>query len=356
MPIAMTITAVPRVSVLVPARNEELCLQHCLTSILRQEGVDFEVIVIDDDSTDRTAALARSLAGVRVVEADPLPAGWSGKCGALVSGVRHARGEWLLFTDADTVHEPGSLARALAEAEEHGAALLSYSPAQETRTFAERAVMPLVFSELASRYRPEEVSDPNSTVAAANGQYLLIRRNVYQQIGGHAAVADSILEDVALAQRMKRAGGRLRFRFGDDAVRTRMYRNFAQLREGWTKNLALLFRDALPLALRRGAEFTAIFGTALAAGLLRQHPALAAALAATAITLLALALRRITRAHMGAINSGLAVLGLPIFSYLLLRSVIHYRGGKAITWKGRAYTPPAAGRTDPSALPEATHN
>src|SRR5688500_7220170 len=116
MPIVMTITAVPRVSVLVPARNEEVCLQDCLTSILRQDGVDFEVIVIDDDSTDRTAALDRSFAGVRVVEADPLPAGWSGKCGALVSGVRHARGEWLLFTDADSVHEPGSLARALAEA------------------------------------------------------------------------------------------------------------------------------------------------------------------------------------------------------------------------------------------------
>ena len=123
------------------------------------------------------------------MDAGPLPAGWSGKNNALTAGVRQAKGEWLLFTDADTVHRPGSLARALAEAQAQGAALLSYSPEQEVHGFWERAVMPVIFAELAGRYRPTEVSDPASPVAAANGQYLLVSREAYDAVGGHAAIA-----------------------------------------------------------------------------------------------------------------------------------------------------------------------
>src|SRR5579863_220078 len=103
------------------------------------------------------------------------------------------------------------------------------------------AVLPVVFAELARQYPPSKVSDPKSPEAAANGQYILIRREVYDAVGGHAAIAGEILEDVALARRVKAAGRRIRFRYAADAVRTRMYRNFRQLREGWTKNLALLF-------------------------------------------------------------------------------------------------------------------
>lgn len=349
-------TSPPRVSVLVPARNEEVCLGDCLASLVVQQGVTFEIWVIDDHSTDRTAEIARSFPGVKVIPADPLPPDWTGKCGALVSGIQHARGEWLLFTDADTVHQPGSLARAVAEAERHGAVLLSYSPAQETRTFAERALMPLVFAELATRYPMAEVSDPKSDLAAANGQYLLIRVDIYHQVGGHAAVADSILEDVALAQRVKRGGQRLRFRFGGDAVRTRMYRNFAQLREGWTKNLALLFPDAFALAVRRSAEFAAIFGGAVAAWALAAQPALLAGFASLSVLTAVVALRRIKGAHMGALNTALSVLGLPVFSYLLLRSFIHYRGGRSITWKGRSYSMPRTSPARTSAMPEATHH
>jgi len=350
------ITTDAKISVLIPARNEAACLGECLASVTSQTGVGLEVIVIDDDSTDQTAAIAAGFPGVTVIAADPLPPGWTGKCGALVSGVRHARGEWLLFTDADTVHEPGSLARALAEAEVHGAALLSYSPAQQTRTFAERAVLPLVFAELAGRYPPAAVCDPASDIAAANGQYLLIRREAYQQAGGHAAVADTILEDVALAQRVKRAGGRLRFRFGGDQVRTRMYRSFSQLREGWTKNLALLFPDALSLAIRRGLEFVAIFFAAFVSWKLTNQPVVESTLAGLSLITALLCLRRVARAHMGALNSALAILGLPIFSYLLLRSFIHYRGGRPIAWKGRTYAPPVESRTTTDAVPEATHH
>src|SRR5574337_412295 len=106
-------SAPPEVSVIVPARNEEACLGRCLESLLSQEGVTFEVLVVDDGSTDRTREIAQRVHGVFVLGADPLPPGWSGKSNALITGTRHARGRWLLFTDADTVHLPGSLRRSL---------------------------------------------------------------------------------------------------------------------------------------------------------------------------------------------------------------------------------------------------
>lgn len=269
----------PTVSIVVPARNEEACLGACLESLLAQKGADFEVIVVDDSSTDRTRAIAESFRGVRVLSPGPLAEGCSGKCNAAQAGADGARGEWLLFTDADTVHLPGSLARALAEAREHGADLLSYSPQQEVHGLIERALMTVIFAELASTYRPKEVSDPASPAAAANGQYLLISRAAYNAAGGHAAVAHTLLEDVALAQAVKRGGHRLRFHHGGGIVRTRMYRSLRALREGWTKNLALLFPQTLQLAARRGIEFLlASAGIAAAVtGLFLRQPLLAVA-------------------------------------------------------------------------------
>jgi glycosyltransferase involved in cell wall biosynthesis len=332
------VLSVPAVSVIVPARNEEACLGACLRSLVEQAGVGFEVVVVDDASTDRTREIAEGFAGVQVLDAGPLPAGWSGKNNALTAGVRQAKGEWLLFTDADTVHRPGSLARVLAEARAQGAALLSYSPEQEVHGFWERAVMPVIFAELAGRYRPAEVNDPGSAVAAANGQYLLISREPYDAVGGHAAIAGDLLEDVALARAVKRSGRKIFFRFGGDAVRTRMYRSFAQLREGWTKNLALLFPSPLRLAVVRLLEFGLIVGSGVVAARLGARDRVGATIAVglVCVILYGLFLRRILRAHFSWISNALAVVGLPMFSYLLLRSKVAHREGK-VSWKGREY-------------------
>ncbi len=178
------------VSVIVPARNEEANLAICLGTLAGQAGVSYELIVVDDHSSDRTREVAQSFPA-RVITADPLPAGWSGKCNACWNGAKIATGKWLLFTDADTQHSADSIAQGLREAQEHGAAMLSYSPKQEVHSFAERALMPVIFAELATTFRPKEVSDPKSPAAAANGQYLLIRRDAYDAVGGHAAVAQA---------------------------------------------------------------------------------------------------------------------------------------------------------------------
>src|ERR1700687_2590204 len=164
-----TLAQPPTVSVLIPARNEEACLGDCLQSLVSQAGVPFEIIVVDAHSTDRTREIAQSFPGVRVIEAGPLPQGWIGKNNAVTAGARDARGQWLLFTDADTVHLPSSLARALAEAKARQVDLLSYSPEQIVESFWEKAVMPVIFAELASAYRPSAVRGPKSSAAAANG-------------------------------------------------------------------------------------------------------------------------------------------------------------------------------------------
>lgn len=327
----------PEVSVIVPARNEQDCLADCLHSLVEQQGPSYEIIVVDDHSSDNTRRIAQQFP-VRVISADPLPVGWSGKCNAVWTGAKAAKGKWLLFTDADTRHAPNSIASGMEEAARTGAALLSYSPKQEVHSVAERALMPVIFAELAATYRPKEVSDPNFPAAAANGQYLLIRRDAYEAVGGHAAVAGAILEDVALAKLAKRAGYRLQFR-QSDVVSTRMYRSFPQMWQGWTKNLALLFPNSRELAARRMLEFLAIgacAGTAVSKA--RRGELLKSGVAAGAAGALGfLFLRRIRRAHFDSQSNAFAYFGLPLFSLLLLNSDISHNRG-TVSWKGRSYS------------------
>jgi len=355
-----TVAGQSLVSVIVPARNEEACLGTCLESLAAQTAVPFEILVVDDHSTDRTREIAASFPAVRVIEAGPLPDGWTGKNNAVVAGAREARGQWLLFTDADTVHLPGSLARALAEAEEKHADLLSYSPEQIAVTFWEMATLPVVFAELAREYPPSKVSDPNSSAAAANGQYILVKREAYDAVGGHAAIAGSILEDVALARAMKASGRKIRFRYAADAVRTRMYRNYRQLRDGWTKNLALLFPKPGWLAAKTLLLWGIPWGLLLWPFLMLLGAELGAhvqSLAGTQNIFLNLARvvrhwwwftimvlgfarngARLRRANFDLTMEWLgAWVGIPMFAYLLLRSKRAHAKNN-VQWKGRTYS------------------
>ena len=198
--------------------------------------------------------------------------------------------------------------------------------------------MPVIFAELAATYQPAQVSNTASSAAAANGQYILISRAAYDLVGGHAAVSNNLLEDVGLARAVKAAGRKIFFRYGADAVRTRMYRSFAQLREGWTKNLTLLFPTAARLAVLRLTEFILIvsgLGTAIALSL-RGHIQPGGAAALLALSVYGLFLRRIRRAHFPWGANVLSLLGLPLFSYLLFRSQLAHRKG-SVSWKGRTY-------------------
>jgi len=339
-------------TVIVPARNEEDCLGDCLHSLVAQSeeifqlGRDWELIVVDDHSTDRTADIARSIPGVVVHQADKLQPGWTGKANAIWTAARKARGRWLLFTDADTLHEPGDLRHGIHEAERHKAGMLSYSPRQIVAGFAQRTLMPLVFCELALAYPPAKVSDPAQRVAAANGQYLLVEREAYRRIGGHAAVHDRVLEDVELAFLAKRRRVGLRFRYAEDAVAVRMYRTTRAMIEGWTKNLALLFDNALALAVWRAIDLILLFLLPILAIELWSARFAAHSLQwLGAGWLLALLwvrtmfrfYNRVAKSNFPFLDCALSPFGLPLFVILLYRSWFQHRVLKQVSWKGRTY-------------------
>lgn len=233
------------VSAILPVRNEEANVERAVGSLAAQPEIR-EIIVVNDGSTDGTARVLQRLSNtepkLRVFEAGPLPPGWVGKNHAVWVGAQHASQPWLLFTDADAAHLPGSAARALADSAANGATMVSYSPAQEMHTWWEWALIPFIYCRLAQLYSYAAVNDPESPAAAANGQYLLIRREAYDTIGGHAAVSGEVLEDVALARLAKANGIKLFFGPGAEIARVRMYSNFRAMWEGWTKNLVPLLR------------------------------------------------------------------------------------------------------------------
>jgi glycosyltransferase involved in cell wall biosynthesis len=326
------------VSAIVPARNEEANIEPCVRSLAAQPEVT-EIIVVNDQSTDGTERVLERLAAaepkLRVLDAGPLPEGWVGKNHAVWLGARVATGRWLLFSDADCVHLPGSTGRALADARAADAAMVSYSPRQEMHTWWERALLPFLFSRFSQLYPYAAVSDPQSTAAAINGQYLLARRDAYYAIGGHAAVRDEVLEDVALARRAKAASIRLYFALGQGIVRVRMYRTFADMWEGWTKNLFPLIvlpgrsvnREMfaivpwIPLICLCLTPIYPIFGALgllLLAGRLAGYAAL---------------LHRNRFPLKSVLYYGVAI---AMYCAALLASEWRYTSGK-VTWKGREY-------------------
>jgi glycosyltransferase involved in cell wall biosynthesis len=327
------------VDVIIPARNEEDCLGRCLQSLVAQQGISFQITVVDDGSTDRTRAIAESFPGVRVLSAGELKPRMTGKVNALVAGSTGSTAEWLLFTDADTFHYAGSLAAAVSEAESRKVDLLSFSPEQETVSWWEMAVMPLVFADLVRTYSSERINDPTDPSVAANGQYILVRRGVYQALGGHGALPLNVLEDIELAKIFKVSGHKIWFCYGAGIVRTRMYRTFGAMWEGWSKGLAILFHHPVLLAARRTLEFVAIailLGTGLVA-MAQHHVGRGAALFAAGVLFYLTFLFRIRQAHFPRKANFMAFIGLPVYASLLLRSHLHLNRRGELTWKGRKY-------------------
>jgi glycosyltransferase involved in cell wall biosynthesis len=342
-----------KVSIIVPARNEEANIERLLRSLAGQQSVR-EILVVDDNSRDRTAEIARALREeiptLRILRVDSLPEGWLGKNYAVALGAREAAGDWLLFTDADTEHLPGSLEATLEIAEREGADLLSLSPGQVTPTWWEKAVIPLVYVNLARLYRFEDVSDPASPAAAANGQYLLIRRAMYERVGGHEAIRRQVLEDVELAKRVKAAGGKLIFLPGAKWVRTRMYRTFGEMWHGWTKNLFLLYGQSLGRIFKALAElclldllpslalFCLLIWLISGSEYSRAVTWLLIGCVLIVFVRAAFYVRAVERLGFrpGAVWNKLV--GALIFCALLINSVIAYRISHNVEWKGRRYS------------------
>ncbi len=338
----------PAVSAIVPARNEALNIECSVRSLAAQADIK-EIIVVDDSSEDGTDVVLEHLKvpALHVIRHDFLPDGWMGKTYAAAEGAARARSEWLLFTDADTEHLPGSLSTLLARAIEEKVDLLSISPGQRVPTWWEKAVIPLIYTQLARAYPFDEVSDPAFSAAAANGQYILIRRLAYEQVGGHRAVRNEVLEDVALARRVKASGGKILFLPGAAWAATRMYCAFPEMWQGWTKNLFLLYGGTVKImraAAGLAAEWLAgvlliVFALAAAGG-----PRVTVIDGAVGL-LLAVVIWRFSvyraNLHASGFSAGLFKyfwLGAPILVLLLFNSLRAYRLGGAVQWKGRTYS------------------
>ena len=339
------------VSVIIPARNESAVIETVVTSVLASAYQPIEVVVVDDRSTDDTAArvaeLARRDPRVRLLPGRELPPGWYGKPWACLQGYQAARGELLLFTDADTRHEPELLGRAVGALRESRADLLTIAPQQRCETFWERIVMPQIWLLLGIRYHPDRVNRSRRLRdVIANGQFILMPRSSYEAVGMHEAVRGEVAEDLALAQAVVRRGGRLHFAFAERLMETRMYHGLGPLIEGWSKNIFLGGRRSFPEEPVRRALVPLILALAFGFWLAPPAAVLLGAMAGGA------APAAVAAAVLGAlfwclICFGMRIppaygLGYPLGAamalYIAMRSTL--RGRRRIEWRGRTYAEP----------------
>jgi chlorobactene glucosyltransferase len=335
------------VSIIIPARNEAAAITTVVRSVLGTSYTPFELLVVDDRSSDRTAAIVESLPPdprLRLVRGEDPPEGWYGKPWACFQGYRHARGELLLFTDADTRHQPALLGRAVGALEQENAALVTVMPTQRCETFWERLVMPQIWFLLSLRYHPRTVNRARrASDVIANGQFILTTRTAYEVAGTHAAVRHEVAEDLALAQTYLAKGLKLHFAFAERLMETRMYQGLGHLIEGWSKNIYLGGRRSFPdEPLRRALVpvmlvLAMLFWLAPPAALIAAgvDPALAPA-ALIAGGLSALFWMLICHGMKIPVLYGLGYpLGVLMALYIILKST--WRGGRRVEWKGRVY-------------------
>jgi len=345
----------PLISVCIPARNEERNIRACVESMLVQDYPNFEVIVLDDRSTDSTPLILADIAScdsrLRPINGSDLPPDWTGKPHALRQASAASRGEWLCFLDADTFVTREALSSCYAKAIETNADLFTIMTFQVTGSFWERVVMPLVLTALSVGFSPHKVNDPKRKDAIANGQFILIKRSVYDAIGGHESVKDSIVEDKAIAEQVKWNGYRLIVADGIRIARTRMYTSLPEMWEGWTKNIYLGLREQ-PALMALG-----VFGAALAMlaafflplwlplGIfwyLQSGAWMAVAVVVESFVLWSFLLwvraKSVLKMGISPWYALTVSLGAAVFGAMMFASAWKVISRQGVTWKGRVYT------------------
>ncbi len=345
----------PKLSVLIPARNEALRIGPCASSLARQGYPDYEVLVLDDHSEDATVETLRALgyseeatARLRILKGAPLPPGWTGKAWACHQLAAAARGEWFLFTDADTEHAPATLASVLAMAREAGAGLLSAWPRLLMKSWSEKLVLPML--HLAFVYYPHAFwewlqRDParlrrvppaiRRGFGAANGQFIFVSRAAYAQIGGHAACRSHMVEDLALGRAAAREGVRMLNCDGSALVSVRMYTSFAEVWEGFTKNIRAAFENALGLYFLTGACLGALFFFPFVFVWFAPGPERWLLLGQIAV-IYAIRARLTARFGTSWLGCLLHPAGQALTTAIALNSW-RCSAGRGVTWKGRRY-------------------
>jgi chlorobactene glucosyltransferase len=341
----------PRVTVIIPARDEEQNIERCLRSLMQQDHHDIEILVVDDDSSDRTAEIVERLAAgdarVRLYRAGEPPGECTGKCNALIEGLRQGNptGEWFLFTDADTRHHPKSVSSALRAALRQQVDLLTLVPHLEARSFWERLMQPTVAALIALFKQPEHINDPENPEVFANGQFILVRREAYRGCGGHRAVAGKVLDDTELARAVVRSGCRMHIALARRLFSTRMYTGFSSLMAGWTKNFYMILESRFSRVLLAASLalflslWPAAFGIASIVALVGGAHFWPVAGLWIGVGIYAMVL--VFQATLRGLNrwypqySPLAPLANFMAVFILLRSAYLNAKGRGVRWKGR---------------------
>lgn len=344
-----------KVSVLVAAKDEESNIETCISSLLKQDWPDLEVIAIDDRSEDRTLDILKRLEAeaegrLRVVSVKSLEPGWFGKSHAMHKGVAVSTGDWLLFTDADCRFlSPRTISLAIMEAQNSEADFLSIVPVLETPTAWERILQPVCALVLILWFLPEKVNDPTKKTAYANGAFMLLRRSCYEEIGGHQAVAADLNEDIRLARITKRVGLKLRVVENDNLYVTRMYATMGQAWHGWSRIFSgsLLTLERLTIATSMLVFFSILPWVALvaSAGGWLTAPSETGTLWgwltlawATVVVFEQIATWRVFR--IMRIAGGWSMFYFPaacVAIGILINAMFQARGAKTMVWRGTSY-------------------
>lgn len=330
-----------KVSILVPARNEAgRILERSIRSMLAQDWPDFEVVAVDDCSTDNTLEILRSIRDDKlvVVRGEPLPPGWVGKPWALEQARKRARGEWLLATDADVVFHPSALRLAMALAQSRGCAAVTLVPSFRSESFWVRLVMPVLGWAIALFYPFWLVNNPRSRVAMGVGGFFLIRRDALDRVGGYASIRGEVVDDLRMAQLLKRAGFRLYLAGAYDLLETPMYSSLGEIFEGMAKNSFAGVGSSLTLAaLSAAANLAAttlplIF--AIASPLFGQYRLASSALAAY-LSMVISFVPVYVEARVSPLYAPLSFLANILLVVILLVSTWRMVTGRGVTWKSR---------------------
>ncbi|WP_019498668.1 glycosyltransferase [Pseudanabaena sp. PCC 6802] len=362
-PVASDVRDTSSIGVVIPAYNEEINIRDCVQSVLQSDLADptkLEVWIADDESQDATGTIARELAAmdarVKAIAVPPRPKDrvWRGKNWACANAAPHVTSEYLLFIDADVRLEPGAIAAAIAESKAHQSDLFSCAPEMICGCFSEWLVQPIMMSILAVGFNFEAVNDARDLESAfAAGPFMLFKRNAYEKIGGHRAIAGELVEDLELARLIKKSGLRLRYILGLGLIKVRMYQSFAALWEGWTKNFYMGSQRNLGATLYFALAMTLIFVmpwlgliSSTIGYLLSVDDAKGFSLLAIAMSLVAIGLQYYLRSSaarsfkqplrywwLGWLSGALVVA-------IAIASVIKTETGWGWTWRGRSLAVP----------------
>jgi chlorobactene glucosyltransferase len=345
-PIKINATDFPPVSIIIPARNEEKTLPTCLTSLGKQDYPAWEVIVVDDHSTDQTFTVTKSFiqdhSNLKVIQSKDLPSGWTGKNWANYQGFRASTNEWLLFTDADTEFFPHALSAGIAYAQEKSLDMISLLPQANMSNFWDKITLPIIAGLIMAWCPFVKVNNPSSPIAGAIGAFILIKRKVYEAVGGHAAIRGKIVDDREFAILVKSSGYKFHLLNGTEIYRVRMYNSLKSLWQGWSKNLFLgmdknyfnaggtitiiFFLTVFPFLVLLGWLIGYNWSVVSGAGILAVN---------LVIVWIYLHLQRMFKGNLSAAYGLSLPLGGVLVISLIVNSILRYHCG--ISWRGRNY-------------------